>query len=374
MASIHKRPDGRWRARYRDDAGKEHARHFDRKVDGQGWLDEVTAAVVTGAYVDPARGKLTVGAWATSWLAGRVHLKPKTVAGYESLLASQIRPRWENVPLARVSHAEVVAWVAAMRDKGLSASRTRQAYHVLTSMLDDAVSDGRLARNPAAGIDLPRMTVPEKRYLTHSQVRALAAACKEHEALVLTLAYTGIRWGEAVALKVRRADLLRGRLQIVEAATEVGGHLILGTPKSHQNRSVPVPGFLRDTLAKHIAGRGPDELVFRTPRGALLRSANFRRDYFNPAAESIGLEGLVPHELRHTAASLAISAGASIKGVQEMLGHASATLTLDRYGHLYDDELDAVADRLDKAAKRDLADSPRTKRVVTPIRKRATGG
>jgi integrase len=114
---------------------------------------------------------------------------------------------------------------------------------------------------------------------------------------------------------------------------------------------VPVPAFLRDELVQQIAGKGADELVFTAPRGGLLRVGNFRRSRFDDAARSADLDGLVPHELRHTAASLAIAAGASVKGVQAMLGHASATLTLDRYGHLFGDELDAVADRLDIAAR-----------------------
>lgn len=145
-------------------------------------------------------------------------------------------------------------------------------------------------------------------------------------------------------------DLLRRRLEVVEAVADVGGHLVFGEPKSHQSRSVPIPRFLVDDLAVHMAGRGSEEMVFTAARGGVLRVHRFRRGTFDRAAASLGLGGLVPHELRHTAASLAISAGASVKGVQSMLGHASATLTLDRYGHLFGDELDSVADRLDVAA------------------------
>src|SRR4051794_40838153 len=139
MASIKKRPNGRWRARYRDDAGKEHARHFARKVDAQRWLNEVTASVLTGAYVDPKAGRATVGEYAEGWLAARVHLKPKTRLGYESLLRTRVLPKWGNVPLDRVTFEGVSAWVTEMVAEGLSSSRTRQAYHLLTGLLDDAV-------------------------------------------------------------------------------------------------------------------------------------------------------------------------------------------------------------------------------------------
>src|SRR5262245_20914217 len=112
---VTKLDERRWRARYRDDAGKEHRKDFTKKTDAERWLDGVKASLVRGDYVDPRRARMTVGAWADSWMAGRVHLKPKTVAGYQSLLETRIRPRWENVPLVKVQNADVAAWVAAMR-------------------------------------------------------------------------------------------------------------------------------------------------------------------------------------------------------------------------------------------------------------------
>ena len=167
-------------------------------------------------------------------MAGRVHLKPKTLVGYESLLKTQIRPTWEDVRLIGVTNADVVAWLAQMRSAGLSASRIRQAYHLLHSILDAAVRDRRLPTNPASGVPLPRIPVKERRYLDHTQVGALADACGEHRLLVLVLAYTGLRWGEVAALRVRRVDTMRGRLEVVEAMTEVNGKVVFGTPKTHQ--------------------------------------------------------------------------------------------------------------------------------------------
>ena len=129
-----------------------------------------------------------------------------------------------------------------------------------------------------------------------------------------------------------------------------------GTPKTHQHRSVPIPRSLVDDLAAHLAGRGPDDLVFASPRGAPLRNQNFRARVFGPAAVAIGIPELTPHDLRHTAASLAVQAGANVKAVQRMLGHASAAMTLDVYAGLFGDDLDAVAERLDEAAARSFAD------------------
>jgi integrase len=160
-------------------------------------------------------------------------------------------------------------------------------------------------------------------------------------------------------------DLLRGRIEVAESVTDLNGRMIFGSPKSHARRWVPIPRFLRDDLAAQLADRGPDDLVFPSAAQTPLRVQSFRRWHFDRAVVAAGLDGLVPHELRHTAASLAIASGASIKGVQSMLGHASAAMTLDRYGHLFGDELDAVADRMDAAR----ADWLRTEGGLASVRR-----
>jgi integrase len=167
--------------------------------------------------------------------------------------------------------------------------------------------------------------------------------------VVLTLAYCGLRWSEMAGLRCGRVDLVRRRITVAEAMTEINsGKIHWDTPKSHEARSVPIPRFLADMLVVHLAGKAADSLVFTTSvTGAPLRNRNARRDWWNTAAIAIGQPGLTPHELRHTAASLAVSAGANVKAVQRMLGHASAAMTLDVYADLFDDDLDAVADRLD---------------------------
>jgi hypothetical protein len=127
MASIARRPDGTYRPRYRDEHGKEHARHFKGKVDAQRWLDEVTAAVQTGTYVDPGRAKLTVGKMADVWLTGKINLKPTTRARYADVLRTHVLPRWGDVPLIRVSHGEVQAWLTELSSRGLSGASVRKA-------------------------------------------------------------------------------------------------------------------------------------------------------------------------------------------------------------------------------------------------------
>jgi integrase len=168
--------------------------------------------------------------------------------------------------------------------------------------------------------------------------------------VVLFLAYTGVRFGEMAALRVARLDLHRNRAVIVESVTPVQGQgLVWGSTKTHQRREVPIPRFLAAELAEHVRGKQPDDLVFAGIRnGHPLRVSTFRTS-FSAAARAIGVPDLHPHQLRHTAASLAIASGADVKVVQQMLGHSSATMTLDTYGHLFEDRLDEVATAMDAA-------------------------
>jgi integrase len=359
MGSVQKRPDGKWRARYRDPSGREHARHFDRKLDAQRWVDSQETAKTRGEWVDPALSRVTVGSWAAEWLAGQVQLKPSTRARYAGVLRVQVLPTWERVPLKAVTHTDVCRWIAQLLADGLSPRSVHKAHRVLSLVLDLAVRDGRLTRNPAAGVRLPRAVIARKRFLTAAEVAALADASGRYRELVYVLAYCGLRLGEAAGLRVGDVDLARRRLRVERSVSDVDGRLVATTPKTHHAREVPVPAFVAGMLPDIMVGRAADDPLFTGP-GGLLRGNNFRRRFFEGAAASAGLSGVTPHDLRHTAASLAVSAGANVKAVQRMLGHASAAMTLDVYAGLFGDDLDAVADRLDATGRAAAADQVRT--------------
>jgi integrase len=342
----------RWYVRYFDPSGKRVSKTFDRKVDAQRFLHQVETSKNTDSYIDPARGKITMSAFADKWLRTQGHLKPSTLARYQGIVDKWIKPRWGNVPLSKITHADVAEWVSEIR---LSAASVRYVHRVMFLILELAVREGRISRNPAAAVRLPKIAKAEKQFLSREEVFRLADAAaqypipeigEQYRALVLVLAFCGLRWGEAAGLRVGRVDLLRRRLTVAETLSEVNGHLVSGTPKSHAARQVPIPNFLVDMLAEVIFEKSPDDLVFTTWRGKPLRNLNFRRDVFDRAAADSNLSHLTPHELRHTAASLAVSAGANVKAVQRMLGHASAAMTLDVYSGLFDDDLDGVAERL----------------------------
>lgn len=360
MGNIQKRPNGAWRARYRDPFGHEHSRHFPRKIDAERWLTAVETSKHRGEWIDPALARITVADWSEKWRQAQVQLKPQTRARYEAILRAHIVPHWGPMRLSAVTHADVVAWVAQLQADGYAASTIRQVYRVLSMMLALAVRDRRIPVNPAEGVRLPRAAKKEQIFLTHAQVEELAMACPGYELFIRVLAYTGLRWGEATALQVRHLDLMRRRFQVKRTAIDHGREVGYGTPKTHQERSVPIPRSLVDALAVAVAGKSPEDLVFTSPTGLPLRNHNFRARVFKPAADSIGLPQMTPHDLRHTAASLAVQAGANVKVIQLMLGHKSASMTLDVYTGLFGDDLDVVADRLDEAARRARADSVRT--------------
>jgi len=266
-------------------------------------------------------------------------------------LRAHVPPAWGDYQLADVTHADVATWVARLRTQGSAPGTVRQAHRVFSLLLDLAVRDGRIPRNPAERVPLPRIVRGEPRFLTRDQVEMLADAAGEDGDVVRLLATTGLRFGELAALRVRRVDFLRKRLTIAESATEVAGELVFGTPKTHEQRIVPLPAELVEPLALRCEGKQPDDLLMTTPAGTPLRLRNWRRMVWNPAVEAAGLSGITPHDLRHTAASLAVASGAHAKSVQRMLGHASAAMTLDVYSGLFDDDLSDLAARMDAAAQ-----------------------
>jgi integrase len=345
-----------WLARWVDDEGREQSKTFVRKGEAKSWLDTVvTAPMSTGTYVPPRAGILTAAEVYESWSKSQSHIAAKTAATRKSAWQSRVKPQWGNVAVADIRTAAVRAWVTALKADGLGVPSIENAFSLLRQVLGAAVEDGRIPRNPCEGVKLPKREHADRGYLTHVQVAALAAAVERDAAVVRFLAYTGLRWGEMAALRVQDFDMLRRRVNVSRSVTESGG-LVWSTAKSWERRSVPFPASLADELAALMVGKGRDALVFTDMRGGVLRNSNWRARVFGPAVAKCKkaddtFPTITPHDLRHTAASLAISAGANVKAVQRMLGHAKASMTLDVYADLFDTDLDAVAVELDAAIK-----------------------
>ena len=353
--SISRRPDDRWRARYRDVNGREHAKHFKRKVDAERWLTANKSQRDRGDWLDPELARVAVAVVAVTWWTGK-QLKPSSLRSYDSLWRTVVQPRWGTTPINAITYGQVVSWVNQLGEDGLSASRTSQALLVLKQILDVAVLDGRISRNVAKQVHAPRAQATKQRYLTHTQLQALADECgvmhPRYRTFILLLGYTGLRWGEARALRVRHVDIVRGQVAVVDNIPVGYDESDTVRPKSNKARVVPVPRIVAEGITDLTQHRCFDDLLFTSPGGTLLNNSNFRRDVFDPAVDHLDLSPFTPHDLRHTAASLAISAGASVAGVQTMLGHATPAITLSVYTHLFPADLRSVADKLDAAARK----------------------
>jgi integrase len=371
----------RWRVRYRDPAGRERAKSFARKGDAERFLQHAEADKLRGQWVDPKRGRMTVGELAERWYATTVTLKPKTREDYRSLLRNHILPAFGDRAVASLDTLAARSWLAGLVSKGLSPSRAKHAYYVLFAVLEAAIQAGALVRNPAAGVRVPRSHSREMHFLSAAEVEQLAEAIvPPYGVLVRFAAYTGLRAGEIAALRVKRLDLLRGTVRVVESVSEVGGRLITGPTKTHAERTVSLPQFLRDELAAYLASRPRDRdaFVFTSPKGGPLRHHNFYKRLFCPALVRAGLpEQIRFHDLRHTCASLLIAQGAHPKAIQAHLGHSSIQVTMDRYGHLFPNVLEHLADRLDAARTQARTEperiEPRDGLIELPIRQTRHG-
>lgn len=222
-------------------------------------------------------------------------------------------------------------------------------------ILNAAVDNGYIARNPVPREKLGgREPRRDQRPLTFEQVHAVANAVPDrYRALIYVLAYGGLRWGEAAALRRGRCNLLRNRLEVKESVSEVKGGTVYGVPKTHQTRTVVIPEPVKEILAEHLAAfvpRKSDALVFTTKAGGHVWIGNFRRDVWWPALEEAGVSSDTSiKDLRHTCASLMHAADRSAKEVKEQLGHSTIAMTLDTYTHLFDEGRDEAAEAMAQA-------------------------
>lgn len=281
-------PPGRYRVRWYGPDGKPKMKTLARKIDADAERLRMESRLNDGSYRDPAAARVKFAEVADSWLAAQLHLKRSTRNRYRGVLDVHVIPRWGTTPLDRIQFEDVAEWLADMLSgqatggRKLSPRSVRKAYVILSQVLGYAVKSRRLAVNPAVGVPLPKAAPTDHVYLDDMQVDALANAAGTYRVFILLLAYTGLRWGEASALKVGRVDLDACRAHIVEAYVEDNGKLYLDTPKNHERRSVPIPRFLAEELKPYIEGRGDEELLFAAPQRGPLRARNFRQRFFAP--------------------------------------------------------------------------------------------
>jgi integrase len=410
MASIEKNGT-RWRVRDRVDGRKVTVATFDTKAQAMIAIETGNYAAAIPPTLPATRsdsgststtaigatngisGAVTLGDFVSRSGYSMIHLRDSSSASAESHLRAHILPRWGAVRLADISYLDVQTWIADLhagtsmwrgrsskkpgatptstrvrRTKdGLPRRRSpktvREIAGTFRRVLASAVLAGAIPVNPAAGVNLPEYVLPDPRFLSPSELAALTDAMPtdEYKLLVTLCSHAGLRIGEAFGLRWGQLDLFKKKLRVVETVSEVNGKLTFGPPKTRKGRrTVPMTPTLAFAFTDHrtalITAGTPivsDSFVFAGHEGQAVRYRNFR-DHVWDGARAKAIEGgatslvdVTPHALRHTAISLWIAAHKDPKQVSTWAGHGSAAFTIDRYGHLFEDDDDDVMDDVD---------------------------
>lgn len=359
MASIDRRPNGKWRARWREyPGGPQQARHFARKVDAQRFLTQVEASKLDGTYRDPSAGRVPLRVYGEAWRTAQVH-RQSTADRLEVELRRRIYPEFGDRPIASIRPSEVQTWV-----KGLSAelapATVELTVRTLASLFRAAMRDRIVLSSPCDGVRLPEQQRERVAPPTVEVVRAIDAAAPERFRAAITLgAGAGLRQGEVFGLTADRIDFLRRQIVVDrQLVTPKSGAPFLGPPKRPASvRTIPVGRIVTDVLAAHLARYEPGEhgvILSHEDRRPVTR--NRVAEIVRAAVKQAGAEGARFHDLRHFYASALIRKGLSVKAVQARLGHASAVETLDVYGHLWPDDEDRTRDAVDDLLGGQLAE------------------
>jgi integrase len=333
----------RYRARVKFHGHEVANRVFEHRADAVAWEQDQRRRLRLGEWTDPRRGQVPLSDVAVDWLSSRGVVKRRTRESDESNWRNYVRPRFGNWPVAAITAAEVSAWVGGLVDRGLAPATATRALATLRSVLAFAVADGRVSHNVAAAARRPTSgrVRREGKALTLAELHTLTAACSgPYRDVVPVLALAGLRWGELAGMQVGDLVSVPGpglRLTRAVLASEGGGALYLDTLKNHRARTVPLVAELVPIIDRWSAGKEPQAWLFAAPGGGPLRESNWKRSVrWRAATVAAGVPDIRVHDLRHTAASLWLAAGADPKVVQRVLGHATAAMTMDLYGHLVD--------------------------------------
>lgn len=438
--SLREQSPGRHTARWYDDAGQRRSKTFNTRTEAKDFLDNTRADLHRGDYVDPRNAKVPFKTIANDWLETKVK-RPRTIAGYRSLLDNHILPNFGHRPVGSIGTRDVRKWLAQMQ-RTHKPGTVRNAYRVLKPALDAAVEDGCIKANPCGPLrrdDLPKSTRTEMLFLTAAQVAQVAnhmppiiapadeddisttysimsaegegvstkyplAPASDHirvspkmvevgsgaerpsppspspqQMFVHFAAQTGMRFGEITALTLDNVDLLHRKITVNQSHSVVHGELITDRPKNGEERTIRISKVFAKQLRAYIDGQSlpAKGFVFPAPTGTqpnqytnqptsttanhpnqpwrhtsaypMFKAAARRAAKANPAILSPATaDRLRIHDLRHTCAALLIAQNVPPKVIQQHLGHKSFAITMDRYGHLYPEAGDLVADAMDK--------------------------
>ncbi|HET7760764.1 MAG TPA: site-specific integrase [Phycicoccus sp.] len=365
FGQIRKLPSGRWQASYMaPDLRRLNAPvTFFTKTDAEGWLGLEHRKIADGAWERPKPPEPpapppvleTFGDYATTWVATR-DIKPKTREGYEHILSKYLLPAFGARPLAEITPPAVRAWWSSM-DPRTPTVRSR-AYGVLKAVMNTAVADDLVDANPCrirGASNAPRAR--DVRPATVEELAVIVEAMPDrYRALVLLGAWCALRSGEMLELRRRDVDLVNGTVRVERAVSQVHGRAVIGTPKSAAGiRTVTIPPHVVPAIAHHLEEftlPGPDALLFPAADGvSSLQPSGFYK-YWKEARAAAGRPDLRIHDLRHTGATMAAMAGATLAELQQRLGHSSVNAAL-RYQHAAQGRDRQIAEALSRMTRPD---------------------
>ncbi|MCR6688112.1 site-specific integrase [Cellulomonas sp.] len=342
-----------WRAKVFFEGRVIAQRSFGRRVDAKRWEADQLAKLDAGSWIDPARGRMTFAALAEERQASRGHLAVRSQETTRFLLDKYVIPEIGAYPISGITAADVERVMSALTTRGLATATRRRALSMMRLVFDYAIRDRRLSVNVARMVALPRGgTKREPHWLRPEQLGRLVMAVPPLcQPVVLFLGTTGCRFSEMAALRVddvvQTPHGLGVRVHRAATQSKRTSGAVFGPTKTHQTRTVPVPAALDEYVRTRVAFTAPGGYLFPSPAGGVWTNTNFRaRPGWMEATRHAGVEGTTIHDLGHTAASLLIAAGADVKAVQVILGHSTATMTMDLYGHLFSEATWQAMERL----------------------------
>jgi integrase len=361
FGAVRELKSGQWQARYRGPDGtmRPADKTFPSKTDAEVWLTVKEAEILNGDWLDPESGRVPFAEYAAAWIEERPNLRPKSIQLYQYLLRCHLRPAFESKTVADIREADVRRWRKKLVDAGVSAVTVAKAYRLLKAVLNTAVDDGLIKRNPCRIKGAGQEKSPERPVLTITEVYGLAEAVDQrYRVLVLLGTFGSLRWGELAALRRKHVDLEIGSVRVEHSLTELpGGGYQFGPPKSEAGqRVVPVPDVMVTELRWHLScftAKEDDALVFTSPTGTPLRHGNFRRRDWLKAVEAVGVTGIHFHDLRHTGNTLTAEAGANLRELMERMGHSSTKAALV-YLHSTSERQRTLADAVGRLARAEL--------------------
>ncbi len=390
MSSVEKQPNGTWRARYRDPAGRSRSQNFPRKFDAERFLEQMGTSKSKGDFIDPQRGRALVSSWADRWWRTTVKLRPTTRKTYRYLLDTYVLPAFGDWQVAALDFMSVEDFIADRLEEGHGPKQVREMVSILSQIMKAAMLGRARNDNPAKGhsLKMPARKIRQGDVFTMDQLIEFVANVRDpYKPAAWLLIFTGVRPSELCGLKVGAIDFARNVVEVDTTLTPVAGYeghayeLVEGPPKtSAGDRNIPIPAWLTEDIALMLAERrertgqpaAAGDWLFESIRSSKpLNRDKFRKHVILPALVAAGLPtDFRTYDLRHTHASLLIAMGASPLEVAHRLGQTNATLVLSVYGHLFEGAQEALTSKLDTLHGAAVAQAAKSAPKVVEIARR----